>query len=118
MQPTTEDRRRHKRYNPENSVSVSSHGIFQIVDISKGGFCFRCPPYTPISDFWENDILTPITSLEGFPAKRVWVSMAENSSHEYLPTIVGVKFGKLTRDQNTLLSQLIDAISEGDGSEH
>lgn len=118
MQPTAEDRRKHQRYNLENSVSVSSHGVNQITDISKGGFCFRCPPFTPVSDFWETDIITSITSLEGFPVKRVWVTMAENSTHEYLPTVVGVKFGRLTKKQDTLLLQVIEAISQTEGPEH
>ena len=118
MQPTAEDRRKHKRYQIDNSVSVSSHGVFQITDISRGGFCFRCPPFTPVEDFWETDILTSISLLEGLPAKRAWVAMAENGTHEYLPTVVGVKFGKLTKKQDALISQLIETISEGGSSEH
>lgn len=118
MQPTAEDRRQHKRYQIDNSVSVSSHGVFQIIDISEGGFCFKCPPYTPISDLWETDILTSVTLLEGLPAKRAWVSMAENGTHEYLPTVVGVKFGKLTKKQDSLISEIIQTISQSDGSEH
>ena len=118
MRPSTEDLRKHKRYEVENSVSVSSHGVYQITNISNGGFCFRCPPYTPISDFWETDIITSVASLEGFPTKRVWVSMAENGTHEYLPTVVGVKFGRLSKKQGALLSQLVETISQGDGVEH
>jgi len=118
MQPTAEERRKHKRYKLENSVAVSSHGVFQIMDMSMGGFCFRCPPYTPVSDFWETDILTSVTSLEGLPAKRAWVSMAENGTHEYLPTVVGVKFGRLTKKQNDLIAQLIETISPDDSPQH
>ena len=90
MRPAAEERRQHKRHKLDNSVSVSSLGVFQVTDISRGGFCFRCPPYTPISDFWETDIITAVVSLEGFPAKRAWVSMTENGTHEGLPMIVGV----------------------------
>jgi hypothetical protein len=118
MQPTTEDRRKHERYKLENSVSVSSHGVNQITDISMGGFCFRCPPFTPVSDFWETDIITSVATLEGFPAKRIWVSMVENGTHEYLPAEVGAKFGKLTKKQSTLLSEVIEAISHTEGPEH
>lgn len=118
MQPTTEDRRKHRRYKLENSVSVSSNGIFQILDISRGGFRFKCPPYTPVPDFWETDILTSAASLEALPAKRAWVSMAENSHHEYLPTVVGARFGRLSKKQDELLSELINTISKGDDTEH
>ena len=118
MQPTAEDRRKHKRYPVENSVSVSPHGVFQVMDISKGGFRFKCPPFTPISDVWETDIVTSVATIEGFPVNRVWVSMSENSSHAYLPMAVGVKFGELTKEQDKELSQVIEAISEADGTEH
>ena len=118
MRLTNEERRKHKRYELDNSVSVSSHGIFQIIDLSRGGFRIKCPPYALIPDFWETDILTSVTALESLPAKRTWVSLSENGSHEYLPTVVGVKFGKLTKQQDALLSQLIEAISQGDVPEH
>ena len=118
MQPTAEDRRQHKRYHIENSVSVSLHGVFQVMDLSKGGFCFKCPPYTPISDLWDTDIVTSVATLEGFPVNRVWVSMAENSTHAYLPMSVGMKFGKLTKQQDSQLSRIIEAISQQDDTVH
>ncbi len=118
MQPTTEDRRRDKRYPIENSVSVSPHGVFQVMDLSKGGFCFKCPPYTPISDIWDTDIVTSVATLEGFPVNRVWVSMTENSTHAYLPMSVGVKFGRLTKQQHSQLSQVIESISQEDDTIH
>jgi len=118
MRPTAEERRQHKRHKLDNSVSVSSLGVFQVTDISRGGFCLRCPQYTPISDSWETDIITAVVSLEGFPAKLAWVSMTENGTHEGLPMIVGVKFENLTKKQNSHLSQLIQDISQSEGSEH
>jgi hypothetical protein len=118
MGSTTEERRQHKRYKLENSVSISSEGIFQVGDISRGGFCFKCPPYTPITDVWVTDIISSIASLQGVPAMRVWVSITENSTHEYLPTIVGVKFGKLTQNQETILLQLLDALDQSSSTLH
>ena len=118
MQSTVENRRQHKRYKLDNSVTVSTQGLFQIIDISRGGFSFRCPPDTPVPDSWDTDILSSASSLNGFPAKRVWVSISENGDHNYLPTVVGVKFGKLTKAQDTLLAQLIQATSQSDSPEH
>ena len=118
MQLTIEERRKHRRYKLENSVSVSSQGIFQVTDISRGGFCFRCPPYTPLTDVWVTDILSSVAALQGFPAKRVWVSMTENGTHEYLPTVVGVKFGKLTQNQESLLLQLLDTLDKTSSTLH
>ena len=118
MGPATDERRQHKRYKLENSVSISSEGIFQVADISRGGFCFTCPPYTPIKDFWVTDIISTVASLKGFPTKRVWVSITENSAHEYLPTVVGVKFGKLTQNQETILLQLLVTLEQSSGTLH
>ena len=114
----TEERRQYRRYKLENSVSISRQGIFQVTDISRGGFCFRCPPYTFLDYAWVTDILSSATSLLGFPALRVWVSVTENSSHEYLPTIVGVKFGKLTQSQESLLQQLLDSLDQSGSTLH
>lgn len=118
MRSTAENRRQHKRYKIENSVAVSSHGIFQLIDISRGGFRFKCPPDTFVPDSWDTDILASATSLEGVIAKRAWVSMAENGNSKRLPTVVGAKFGRLTKVQDTLLSQLIKAVSQGEDIEH
>ena len=115
---TTEERRQHKRYRLENSVSISTEGIFQVTDISRGGFCFKCPAYTQIKDIWVTDIISNLILLEEVSAKRVWVSITENSGHEYLPTIVGVKFGKLTQHQETLLRQLIDTLDRSHTTLH
>ena len=117
MRLVDDDRREHERYKIENSVSISSIGIFQITDVSMGGFCFRCPPYTSISDFWETDILTSVENLKGVPTQRAWLSVTENGTHDYLPTVVGVKFGKLTQNQEAVLSQIIRALSTEDGPE-
>ncbi len=118
MQPIAEDRRRHKRYKLDNSLSIASLGTFQVTDISKGGFCFKCPPNTLIPDVWETDILTSATFLENFTARRVWISLAENGNHEYLPTIVGVKFGKLTLKQESLLLGLLDNLESNSSNQH
>jgi len=105
-----EERRQHRRYRLENSVSISSHGIFQLTDLSRGGFCFRCPPYTPITDVWVTDILTSAFSLEGFSAKLAWVSVTENGKRGYLRTMGGAKFTRLDKKQDSLLEQLIETI--------
>jgi hypothetical protein len=118
MRSDAEERRQHKRYTINNSISISSEGIFQITDISRGGFCFRCPPYTAIADFWKTDILTAGTLVPEVHTKRVWVSVTENGTQMYLPTIVGAKFRSLTRKQESLLSHIIKAISQGNDFVH
>ena len=118
MQQITEDRRHHKRYKLDNSLSIDSLGTFQVTDISRGGFSFKCPPDTQISDVWETDILTSAVFLDGFPVIRVWVSKTDNSTREYVPTIVGVKFGKLTPKQESLLLRLLDNLESNRSNPH
>ena len=112
MQPNADERRRYMRYKLENSVSVSTEGIFQIIDISRGGFRFKCPSYTSVPESWETDILTSASSLVGLPAERTWVSISENGNHDYLPTVVGARFGRLSEEQESLLSALIETVSQ------
>lgn len=118
MPHPVEERRQHKRYKLENSLSIASLGTFQVTDISRGGFCFKCPPYTLISDSWETDILISAVFLDGFSVNRVWVSETENNTHEYLPTTVGVKFGKLTPKQKSLLLWLLDSLESNRNTPH
>ena len=108
MSHPTKERRQYKRYKLDSSLSIASLGTFQVTDISRGGFCFKCPRNTLIADVWKTDILTSAVFLDGFPAHRVWISVAGNNTYEYLPTIVGVKFGKLTPKQESLLLRLLD----------
>jgi hypothetical protein len=116
MPHSTKERRQHKRYKLDNSLSIASLGTFQVTNISRGGFCFKCPRYTLISDVWQTDILTSAVFLDNFPANRVWISVAENHTKEYLPTIVGVKFGKLTPKQESLLLRLLDDLESISGT--
>jgi len=111
MSSRIEERRQHQRYEIENSVSVTPQGVFQITDISKGGFCLKCPPYTSVSMKWVTDILTPITDLKECLVEKAWAAVHENGN-AHLPAIinVGVQFGSLTQDQTSSLTKLIDSI--------
>lgn len=112
MPPVVKDRRRHPRYKIENSVSIMPDGVYQVTDISRGGFCFKCPPYTAIRDNWVTDILNPIEPLEGYPVSRVWVSTPVNNSRGYMPIVVGAKFKSLSNDQNALLSRIMQSLPQ------
>ncbi|MGI9538160.1 MAG: hypothetical protein ACR2PB_13910, partial [Desulfocapsaceae bacterium] len=71
-----------------------------------------------VPDFWDTDILALATVLEGFPTKRVWVSMGENSNQKHLSTVIGAKFGRLSKTQDSLLAELLETISQNDGPDH
>ncbi len=44
--------------------------------------------------------------------------MSEKGDHEYLPTVVGAKFGRLSQEQESLLTALIESVSQGHDTEH
>ena len=105
-----QERRKHTRYEIGNSVSVNSEGAYQIIDISEGGFRFKCPPHTAIADTWVTDIINSVIPLEGVPARKIWVSMYKNGNYN-LPSLilVGAKFGKLKQEQKLKLIQLVQS---------
>ena len=113
MKPTTEDRRQYQRHTVENSIMVNHDGVFQLVYVSKGGFCFKCPPYADVLNEWVSDILTPIGDLKDYPAERKWCAVYEDDN-AHMPSLmkVGIKFGQLTKDQNSHLAKLIGSISD------
>lgn len=110
MPQKSEDRRKYQRHKIENSVSETPNGVFQIVDISLGGYCLKCPPFTTIPDAWTTDLLNPIKHLEGYSVERVWVSVPDENSGGFLPMSVGVRFGKLTTEMTGKLSQVIQGV--------
>ena len=112
MTTVIKERRQHQRFKIENSVLVSSDGVYQISNIGIGGFCYRCSAHSTIPDFLEIDILTPIMQLQNLPAQRAWLSTLEVGAQEYLQVLVGAKFGRLKKDQTAHLFQLIKTLSQ------
>lgn len=113
MISTNEDRRQHPRHTVENSIMVTNDGVFQLADVSIGGFCFKCPPHAHVLDEWVTDILTPIGDLTEYVAEKKWVSVYEDGD-SHLPSLmkVGVKFVQMTKEQLSHLAELINSISE------
>ena len=113
MKPTTKDRRQHQRHTVENCIMVNNDGVFQLIDVSTGGFCFKCPPHTDVLDAWVTDILTPIGDLKEYFAEKKWgVVYGDGEPYSQLHMKVGVKFGHLTKDQLSHLTELINSISD------
>jgi hypothetical protein len=113
MKPQTGDRRQHRRYTVENSIMVTDDGVFQLTDVSKGGFCFKCPPHADILAQWVTDILTPVGDLKEYCAEKRWVAnYADDDPHFPMLMKVGVKFGQLSKDQHSHLEELINSVSE------
>ena len=112
MDPPIEDRRKHPRYALRNSIMVNHDGVFQLVDLSEGGFSFKCPPYADVLNEWLSDVLTPIGDLRECPVLRKWGAVFENGDfHQPSFMQFGVEFDSLTEDQHDDLVELIDAIA-------
>jgi hypothetical protein len=109
-----QERRKYTRHKIGNALSINPAGVYQVVDIGQGGFCFKCPSHTALPESWEVDILNSCIPLEGFPARKVWVSLYENdkSDQPYL-MVVGAKFGKLKSEQKVKLEKILESISQG-----
>ena len=107
------DRRKNLRYVIRNAVVITPEGVYQIEDISRGGFSFKCHPHTAISESWESEIINSEVPLEGFPSFKVRVYFYENRNSNF-PShiIVGAKFGELQQDQSRKIKKLIDRISQ------
>jgi hypothetical protein len=92
---------------------VTDDGVYQLTDISQNGFCFKCPPHSDVLDEWKTDILTPIGDLKDYFAEKKWISVFEIDDQHFPPLMkVGVKFGQMTKDQQSHLAELINSISE------
>ena len=92
---------------------VNHDGVFQMVDISEGGFCFKCPPYLDALDNWIAEILTPLGDLKECEVEKKWSEIYENGEF-HVPSLMkfGVKFGQLTKEQLDNLTKLIGSISD------
>ena len=113
MNPSIKERRQHQRYTVLNSIMVNHDGVFQLIDMSEGGFCFKCPPYADALDNWIAEILTPIGDLKECEVEKRWSTIVENGEF-HLPSYMkfGVKFGQLTKNQHDDLTKLIGSISD------
>lgn len=107
-----QERRKTARYEVENSLSIQTEGVYQVVDISEGGFRFKCPPHTAIPETWQTDIISSIIPLEQFAVRKVWVSIYENG-HSDVPALmeVGAKFDFLKEEQEINLKQFMKNLS-------
>ena len=92
---------------------INHDGVFQMVDISEGGFCFKCPPYVDALDNWIAEILTPIGDLKECEVEKKWSEIYENGE-VHRPSFMkfGVKFGQLSKDQLDNLTKIICSISD------
>ena len=113
MNPPIKERRQHQRYTLQNSIMMNHDGVFQLVDISKGGFCFKCPPYADALDDWIADLLTPVGDLKDCEVEKRWSAIIDNGDH-HQPSFMkfGVKFGQLTKEQYVDLKKLLDSLPD------
>jgi len=106
------ERRKYTRYKIGNAVSIIPEGVYQVTDISEGGFCFKCQSHIPIPEKLMTDIINSVIPLEEIQARKIWVSLHENAIFN-IPCLikVGAKFGKLRKEQKQKLEKLIESLS-------
>ena len=104
------ERRKHARYSIENAVVISPDGIYQVIDISEGGFRFKCNPLTAVPETWLSDILNSVIPLDELLTKKIWISVNENFNVPSL-MFVGAKFNDLKEEQKLKLTKLLQSIS-------
>ncbi len=107
------ERRKYIRYQLENAVTIDPNGVYQLEDISEGGFRFKCHPHTFLPEKWKTDIINSIVSLDEIPARKVWISLRENGEYD-LPAlmVVGAKFRNLKEEQKKKLKDLLQSLSQ------
>ena len=92
---------------------VNHDGVFQLVDMSEGGFCFKCPPYRDALDKWIAEIFTPIGDLKECEVEKRWSTIIKNGDLGR-PSLMkfGVKFGQMSKDQHNDITKLIGSLSD------
>ncbi len=90
------ERREHGRLKaPEESILVSRHDVFRLLDISAGGLSFRCLQSETLPSTWSANIFIAPASfhLKNISLQLVWEKPDNMPSFLSMPTKeVGVKF--------------------------
>ena len=105
-----QERRKHTRYEIGNAVVIIPEGVYQIADISMGGFSFKCQSHISIPEILVTDI------IEEIRAKKIWLSIYEDGNFNQFSLIkVGAKFGKLKKEQEQKLKKILQRLSTNVG---
>lgn len=105
------ERRKYPRFRIDNAVTINPEGVYQLVDISQGGFRFKCHPNTLLPETWETDIINSFIPLEKYSSKIAWLSLIKNKNFNTPELmLIGVKFIKLNREKKQKLTNLLQNI--------
>ena len=103
------NRRKQKRHQVTDTVTICPEGIGQVIDISSGGISFKCHCERCLSTKWKTDIIDSNgIHLQEFPVEKVWESVEDKPKDAGIfKTAVGVKFKSLSPEQASALYQFI-----------
>ena len=107
------DQRKHRRISISSAVAITPTGACQVFYISSGGLSFRCLDTQSLPDELTVDVLDSSGfHLENCAVQKIWEEQENGSQYRSIfAQGVGVKFKKLTEDQQQALNQLLERIS-------
>lgn len=104
-----ENRRKGKRVECKETLVINPEGVCELLDISSGGFSFKCLFNQSLSEEWVVDILdTRGGFVDEVQVEKVWqVEEDKPRVNGVCVLAVGVKFKNLSVSQHLALNDLI-----------
>jgi len=109
MELKNQDRRQHQRIDLTDTVVMNPLGVCEVIEMSTGGFSFKCIFEHNLSDIWMVDILNNSgVYLQQFPVEKIWETAQDDQlSTSRCGVEVGVRFKDLSPEQQETLDHLV-----------
>jgi len=109
MELANQNRRQHKRVDFTDTVVMNPEGACEVIEMSSGGFSFKCLFEHSLSEEWTVDILNNTgVYLQKIYVEKVWESVIdEGRSTSSCGLAVGVRFKDLSPEQQLTLDNLV-----------
>ena len=104
------EQRKHKRFETPEAIAVTPGNVCRLVNISRGGFAFKCFLAIDSPAKWSLDIIIAGNNfqLTQLPVELVWKTPADQSNFLFIPAgNVGVRFDDLHQSQEEMLDYLL-----------
>ena len=109
MALSNQNRRQHHRVQFKDTFVMNPEGTCEVVEMSSGGFSFKCLFEHSLSGEWRVDIINNSGDyIEKLPVEKVWESVKVTQHSTPIHELeVGVRFRDLSRQQKLTLAKLI-----------
>ncbi len=110
----TQNRRKAKRFKCSETLVLNPEGACEIIEISSGGFSFKCLFGQSLLGEWSVDIIDNRGGyLKKVMVEKVWQADEALDSKVQMtsscPLAVGVKFKNLSAEQHATLNKLVQS---------